>query len=182
MAVRWNSRQERFVQEYLANEQNATKAAIAAGYSRATASQMGFDLLRQPEIVAAIQEEMDKRAQRTQITAEKVLKEWARLAFADAREFCEWTADGKVTVKPSIELGPDQRACISEITNSPTQGLRIKFYDKTKALDALSRNLKLFNDKVEIGDMVIRVTIDANDDLPDTVDDGRDEDESTETD
>lgn len=182
MALQWNGKQERFVKEYLANEQHGMNAAIAAGYSRHSASAIASELLSRPEIIDAIQKEMDKRAQRTEITADKVLKEWARLAFADAREFCEWTADGKVTVKPSIELGPDQRACISEITNSPTQGLRIKFYDKTKALDALSRNLKLFNDKVEIGDMVIRVTIDANDDLPDTVDDGRDEDESTETD
>lgn len=176
MALRWTSKQDRFIVEYLANDGNQTKAAIAAGYSPATAASIGNELMQRPEIISAIQEEMDRRAERTRITPDKVLKEWARLAFADASEFCEWTKDGKVVLKPSIELTPDQRACIAEVTNSPSQGLRIKFYDKTRALDALSRNLKLFNDKVELGDMVIRVTIDSDDDSLD----GGDEDESAE--
>jgi phage terminase small subunit len=44
-----------FVQEYLI-DLNATQAAIRAGYSRRTAKQIAWELLRVPEVRAAIRE------------------------------------------------------------------------------------------------------------------------------
>ena len=48
-----NSKQQRFVEEYLVDH-NATQAAIRAGYSEKTAYSIGHENLKKPEIAAAI--------------------------------------------------------------------------------------------------------------------------------
>lgn len=58
-----------FVREYLIDF-NATQAAIRAGYSKKTAASQSWDLLRKPEIQAAIQ----KVGAKAEITAEEVLR------------------------------------------------------------------------------------------------------------
>lgn len=47
-------RRVRFVEEYLARG-NATQAAVAAGYSAATANREGYRLLRHPEVAAELE-------------------------------------------------------------------------------------------------------------------------------
>lgn len=79
-------KQEMFVKEYLI-DLNATQAAIRAGYSEKTAGQIGEQNLKKLEIAEAIQLEMDKRAVKTGITAEKVLENIERIAMlAEASE------------------------------------------------------------------------------------------------
>ncbi|MFG0381089.1 terminase small subunit [Pseudomonas sp. zbq_18] len=77
--------QARFVDEYL-TDLNATQAAIRAGYSEKTAAEIGYENLRKPQIVAAIAEARARQQERTEITADRVLREaWHQLT-ADARE------------------------------------------------------------------------------------------------
>src|SRR6185437_2942444 len=66
---------------------NATQAAIRAGYSARTANVSGCENLTKPNIAAAIITAMQARAQRTQITADRVLEELAVIAFSDIRDF-----------------------------------------------------------------------------------------------
>lgn len=66
------AKQQMFVKEYLV-DLNATQAAIRAGYSVKTAGQIGDEILKKPEIAAAVQAGMDARSQRTEITADYVL-------------------------------------------------------------------------------------------------------------
>lgn len=68
------SRQERFVEEYLV-DLNATAAAKRAGYSEKTASRIGPELLGKTCISDAIEKAMEKRATRTGITQDVVVKE-----------------------------------------------------------------------------------------------------------
>lgn len=82
-------KQRRFVVEYLI-DLNQTAAAIRAGYSERTAREAGYELMRIPQVKAAVQAEMAKRAERTQITADNVMRTlWAK-ATADARELVEF--------------------------------------------------------------------------------------------
>lgn len=67
-----NAKRQRFVDEYLV-DLNATQAAIRAGYSVKTAGQQGHDLLKNPEIAAAIENAKAERAERTEVTAEWVI-------------------------------------------------------------------------------------------------------------
>ena len=79
------AKQAAFVKEYLV-DLNATQAAIRAGYSERSAYSIGQENLCKPEIQAAIQEEVKKRSERTEITADMVLREFAKLAFFDPRK------------------------------------------------------------------------------------------------
>ncbi len=76
-----------FVKEYLV-DLNATQAAIRAGYSAKTANEQGSRLLTNVSVQKLIQEHMNKRSERTEITAEYVLtgiKRVTESAEADGR-------------------------------------------------------------------------------------------------
>jgi phage terminase small subunit len=66
-------KQQRFVDEYLV-DLNALQAAIRAGYSAKTAGAIGHENLNKPEIAAAVQEAMQKRAGKTAVDQEMVVK------------------------------------------------------------------------------------------------------------
>lgn len=70
MALR--ERQIAFVREYLV-DLNGTQAAIRAGYSQKTANVIASELLTKPDIQLAITNAIKERAERTEITADKVL-------------------------------------------------------------------------------------------------------------
>lgn len=66
-------KQQRFAEEYLI-DLNATQAALRAGYSEATAPEQASRLLKNVNVRAMIDERMAARSQRTEITADYVLK------------------------------------------------------------------------------------------------------------
>ena len=61
-----------FVREYLIDK-NATQAAIRAGYSARGAGKTGHDLLQRPHVKAAVARELKAQAERTLLTADRVL-------------------------------------------------------------------------------------------------------------
>ena len=77
------------------------------------------------------------------VTAERVIQEYARIAFADLRRLADWGPNGFVLKLPQ-DLSDADAAAISEIV-SGSSGPRIKLYDKKAALDALARHLGLFS-------------------------------------
>ena len=101
-------KQAAFVQQYLIDK-NATRAAIRAGYSAKTASSAGERLLRNVEVCAAIERGMSDLASRLGITAERVLRERARLAFFDPRKLLD--KDGSPI--PLQDLDDDTAAAIA---------------------------------------------------------------------
>jgi hypothetical protein len=88
-------------------------------------------------------EDVTVRAARLGITVEKVLREYARIAFADLRHIAWWDAEG-LHVKE--HLSKADAAPISEIgTGASGKGpVRVKLYDKKAALDAIARHLGMF--------------------------------------
>lgn len=75
-------KQRRFVNEYCIDE-NATQAAIRAGYSENGAGQQGHLLLKIIKIQEAIAERMEECAVAASITPEWVVGQWAKIAQAD---------------------------------------------------------------------------------------------------
>ena len=145
-------KQQVFATEYLI-DLNATQAAIRAGYSKRTAESQASRLLRNVKVREIIQELADKRAERTQITSDKVLEEIAKVAFSNIADYIEIQKDGTARVDLS-KLTRDQGAALSSVTVDETrEGRRIKINmgDKLKALDQLGKHLKLFTDRVEHG-------------------------------
>lgn len=84
-----NAKQARFVEEYLV-DLNASAAARRAGYSEDTAGSQGFDLLKKPEIQAAIASAQEARSKRTEITQDMVLAEFWAIATANPNELIQY--------------------------------------------------------------------------------------------
>jgi phage terminase small subunit len=152
-------KQTRFVAEYLANGLNATKAAVSAGYSKKTAQEQGSRLLSNVMVAAAIDRKTEKRLEKLEITADRVLRELALMGFANMLDYMT-VEDGRLAEFDYSQLTRDQAAAIQEITMDTAGGsgdgerklvlrTRFKLGDKRGSLELLGKHLKLFTDKVE---------------------------------
>ncbi|QEL18730.1 terminase small subunit [Limnoglobus roseus] len=150
-------KQQRFIEEYLI-DLNATQAAIRAGYSEKTAKAIGHENLTKPDIQAALTEARQRITERTEITQDRVLKEYSRLAFLDIRK----AFDEEGRLKPIHDLDDDTAAAICGVEAEDLYEGRgesrehvgrlhkIKLSDKRGALDSIARHLGMFNDSLEL--------------------------------
>jgi phage terminase small subunit len=157
-------KQRRFVEEYPIDF-NATQAAIRAGYSENTAGKIGWENLQKPEIVAALNETRQKLSERTGITEDRIMQEYARLGLYDIRKAVKWRSDvlvdvldpdtgetagvhkNDVALVNSDDLDDDTALAISEVKMDARGGLSIKFHDKKAALDSMAKHLGMFDGK-----------------------------------
>ncbi len=153
---RTSSRQrlELFVAEYLI-DLNATRAAIAAGYSPKTASQQGSRLLKNVKVFTEIARKTKERIARLEITADNVLHELAKLAFFDPRKL--FNPDG--SAKHIAELDDDTAMALTDFEmikqfegsgdNRKHVGYlkKFKFADRGQNLERLGRILGMFNER-----------------------------------
>lgn len=145
MPILANAKHERFAREYVIDN-NATQAAIRAGYSEKTAGSQGFDLLKKPEIAARIGELTKRTLQQADITAERVMLELARLAFADERKL--WDENGNL--KPPHELDDDTAAAVSSMEMGDNGKVkRIRTAGKEAALRMLAQRFKLIGTEAD---------------------------------
>ena len=160
------AKQERFCQEYLI-DLNCTQAAIRAGYSIKTAGQIGEQNYKKLEIQKRIQELQAKREKRTEITADKVLKELATIGFANVTDFVKVekrTYMATDLLDPEAEpvekeykavdvfetdaIAPDKIPALASIKQGK-DGIEVKMHDKVKALELMAKHLGMFTEKVE---------------------------------
>lgn len=157
-----NIAQTRFIVEYL-KDGNAGKAAIRAGYAEVSAKEMGYALLKKPNIRYFFKRQFARTAERTRVTSDKVLAELAKIAFMNI-------GDLDFKNKTIKDMSMDDLACISKLTRTYTvEGdtiETIEFYDKTIALDKLGKHLKLFSEKSEPDTQIILNVTKAPDDIP----------------
>ncbi len=103
-----SNKQRRFVDEYLV-DLNATQAAIRAGYSARAANSTGPRLLKNPGIAAAVAERQERISNHLFVTAERVVLEYAHLAFADMRDYMHFAENGDVLLDWSAMRKPVRR-------------------------------------------------------------------------
>jgi len=154
-------RRKRFVEEYLI-DLNATQAAIRAGYSPGSARKRGPVLLADRSVRQAVDAAIVRRSRRTRISQDKVLREYARLAFSDLRQVARWGPDG-LCVLPSSALDDDSAAALAEVHETRTSAggtVRVKLHEKKGALDALARHLGLFDEPATGTGLAVRNDID----------------------
>jgi phage terminase small subunit len=140
-------KQRLFVIEYL-RDFCGTKAAIRAGYSKRTAASLATQTLRKPYVAKVVNDAIEARRKRVEVSADRVLSELAKIAFTDLTDIIS-IARGRVTVRDTNELTPEQRGAIVEV-NESLHGMRIKLHDKKGALELLGRHLGLFPNRVEV--------------------------------
>jgi len=145
-------KQQRFVEEYLV-DLNATQAAIRAGYSAATASEIGYENLSKPQIADAIAEARAERSERTRIDADWLLTRLAAEAVADVAELYE--DDGRI--KPVRDWPLIWRQGLVAGLEVETIGegagnlTKVKLSDRIKRLELIGKHIDVqaFKDKIE---------------------------------
>lgn len=157
-------KQKIFADEYLIdlNATRAYKVAYPRVKNEETAAAAGARLLRNVKVVEYVQKRMDERAQRTEITQDRVLQELAKLGFFDIRKLFDDSG------KPLDITGLDDEtaACIAGLEVMDVyEGAgedkefvgyvkKYKLSDKLKALELIGRHLGMFKDKVELSGQV----------------------------
>lgn len=141
-------KQARFVEEYLI-DLCKTDAAIRAGYSVASAPDIGCHLYDNPAVFAHIQVALAERRKRTGVNVDTTIREMARIAYANpARVIAN---DGSIIEGAS----EDDLAAIASIkikttptkTGKPIVEREVRFHDKNKALEMLGKQQGMFIDK-----------------------------------
>ena len=163
MGKKTEEREKRFVLAYL-KDLNATKAAIAAGYSESTARAAGARLLTKDNILKAIEAGANRICEKHEVKAEDVIRELKNIAFLDLREAVEWGANG-VNLKEAQDLKEEVARAISEVGETRNQhgtACKIKTHDKMKALEMLGRHLGMWKD-VEVNVTLKPVVIQRKD-------------------
>lgn len=132
-------RRAQFVEAYLTNGQNATKAAIALGFARASANHRGYEMLHHPDVERMLGE----RARKVAAVAEMTTENWARevSAIAFARPGSLLDEDG--TPIP-MQLLPDHVQAAIASVKTLKDGTEVRFHDKTAALTMMGKHLGLF--------------------------------------
>lgn len=154
-------KQERFVEEYLI-DLNATQAATRAGYSKDTAHVIGHENLSKPEIAAAIAERRQKLAANAEVTQERIVAEYARMAFYDPAALAGAPMAGPEDIP---NLPEDVRRAIVGWGWDKAGNFVLKLADKGAALTNLGRHLGMFTDKlVHTGEMTVNLMA-SDDDL-----------------
>jgi phage terminase small subunit len=141
-----NPQQIRFCEEYLVSF-NAYRAAKAAGYSENSAKK--GELLHLPKIEAYLKLKQQERAERLEISHDKILREYAKIAFANMGNYYDERGD----VKPMCELSESDKAAMSFIQSANIaepdgyvigRVTKIKLHNKMAALDRIAKHLGFF--------------------------------------
>ena len=101
-----------------------------------------FGFCRDMMIVPKVEERGD-RVRAMKISPKKVVDELAAIGFARATDFLT-VKDGQLVIRSTEELSKADRAAIASVENT-SNGIRLKFYDKMKALELLGKYLGLFD-------------------------------------
>jgi phage terminase small subunit len=82
-------KQRLFVMEYL-RDFNATRAAMAVGYSKKTAYAIGWENLRKPEIQAEIKRQKEAMVDDLGMSVQRIIAEYMKIAFADISDVVDF--------------------------------------------------------------------------------------------
>lgn len=145
-------RRKAFVQAYLTNNHNATRAAITAGYSPKTAYSAGERLLRDVEVSRELAEAARAVSDKVELSTAETLLELKHIATSDLRRY--YRADGRIA--DPTEWDEAMAAAVSSIemdhvvvrTGKRTRIVpvvsKIKFWSKTEALNIAFKHQGLF--------------------------------------
>ncbi len=155
-----SARQERFCREYIVDF-NGSQAATRAGYSAdpSTARSTASRLLTYHNIQARLATLKAEQNKRLDFSADRVLLELARIAFADQSQ----CFDEEGNLLKFKQMPEDIRRALAgmevfeEFEGAGRERVhvgntkKVKSWDKVKALELLGKHHKLFTDKVEHG-------------------------------
>jgi phage terminase small subunit len=177
-----NEKEQAFVLAYL-KTMSPRRAALMAGYANSVAMTWAYvwvsgggdpalsNSQRKPHVTASIRFALDLRKKEAMVTADMVVRELTRIAFADPRNAITWrtgvitetdegdslngdqvtireTVSNTVSVIASDEIDDDTAAAIKEIRQNADGSISLKFHDKRAALADLGKHLGIMDDSL----------------------------------
>lgn len=154
-------KQEKFAQKYveLGNASEAYRQSYdVAEMKPESVNRKAKELLDNGKITARVEELQELARKRHQVTVDRIVAEYSKIAFLDIRK--AFGEDGDL--RPIHEIDDDTAAAIAGIESEAVfEGSgrdrervgtlkKIKLVDKKGALDSLARHLGMFLDKTEI--------------------------------
>lgn len=133
---------------------NATQAAIQAGYSKKTARIIAQQNLTKLDIKKYIKKRVFRADKKRKVDAENVVQEIANVAFSDIGLVAEWNDEKGLRLIDSKELDENNRKAIQSIKTSPSEwgmSKQFKMQDKLKALELLAKHLGLLDGQGNTG-------------------------------
>jgi phage terminase small subunit len=146
-----SQKHKRFCDEYII-DLNGKQAAIRAGYSPKRAEVTASEILAKENVKEYIQQRRKVLQKGLEITQERVLNEYARIAFFDIRK----VYTDKNSLKAVKDFDDDSAAVVAgievfeefsgygESREHIGNTMKVKLHNKVAALDALGKHLGLF--------------------------------------
>lgn len=136
-----NAKQREFCRQWCVDK-NGTRAAIEAGYSKRSAHAQATALLKNPKVKAYCDQVLARVAKKTEITIERVLEEYAKIAFFDIKSVVDSYNECGVTFKSMDQIDGHCIASIEEVhVKDGSSFVRMKPWNKMDALRALKEHL-----------------------------------------
>jgi len=130
-------RKRAFARQYVTNGRNATRAAIAVGYTERSAHTTGHRLLKDAEVNRLVEQMAQKAEEIADLSAEELLRRNANIIRFDLRNL--YKPDG--TVKEPSELDDATAMALSHMGR---EGYVPN--DRQRALDMAFRNMGLYKE------------------------------------
>lgn len=151
--------QLRFIEEYLIDG-NATAAMRRSGYRGRDPKRAGHRFLQMPSVKAELAKRREVIADRYAVSADRIVRELATIAFANMQDYMEAGPDGDPHLS-FADLTREQAGALAEMTVEDfvdgrgedardVRRVKFKLHDKLAALAHLGKHLGLFRDKVEV--------------------------------
>ncbi len=155
-----SERHLKLVTEYFANGFNKRAAMRACGYTETGIEGYQHRLFNHPDVLQEISNRRQSLTRKYDISEERILNEYAKIAFANFGDILEIQNDGSAVIDMA-GMTEDQRAALSEFQVDEykdgkgedareVKKYKIKFHDKKAALDALAKYKGMFTEKVEV--------------------------------
>lgn len=135
-----SAKRRAFVEAYLTCW-NASEAARRAGYSARSAGSQGHDLLKNPEIQAAIAARLDE----LKMGADEVLVRLSEQARADVGPYLQITENGTLAID-LVRMQLDGQTHLIRKIKQTQYGIELELYDGQAALIQLGRAHRLFSE------------------------------------
>ena len=158
-----NDRDLRFADEYLVDF-HPKHAAIRAGFSENTARNAASWINPAKPAKPALRRLIDRRlaemSRRTGVTAERVMKELAAIAFANADDIIDPRDGGFLE---DVKRADMAAVAGYKVKDGKIQEREIQFYDKLKALELIGKRLGMFTDNIQVNGPVPVIVDDIGD-------------------
>jgi phage terminase small subunit len=143
-------------------DSNASKAARDAGFAKRSAGQTAAKLLKNPRVLARVEELRAELRDRHSATADNIIERYRKMAMGDPVSLVVVDSEtGLSRFKTPDELTEDERGMIADVsirTSTHTlpdgsevqrQQFSYKLVNVKDSLDSLSRTFGMFRDKIE---------------------------------